>query len=262
MINLIRSIYTNRYYWKKYYSLKSLVTRDKICGFRNLHAGKTIFCIGTGPSLKSEENLMLLNDQIVIFTNASFKLTEEIKPFKSYWFVQDFHRLEELKHVNRKQFDASFKTFHNLQYTGTEHISKNDILLLPEMSFRQPDGEFYPKPLESQDHFQVNLEEQIALAGSSVIFSSIQLAAYMGAKKIVLLGVDMSYGTNVQESYFDGEEVKERFSWKLDYEQYSKKAFVRYNNILKARAITLINSTKNTREDVTLKLSIPEALKY
>ncbi len=240
--------------------IQMLHKKREIRRFRGLHQDDVIFCLGTGPSL-NQEMLQLLDDQIVICTNSAFKVLDRCMPKKAYWFVQDANRLRELQGVDRKVFAASFRSIHFLPAFETGMISKTDLFVKPTFAFRPTRrGILLPTIVDRGCQFSDDLSRNICLAGSSVIFSAIQLAAYMGASKIVLLGVDMHYTADAATSHFDGSDAGGRHHWVGPYETDLRPAFVEYNRLLHARGIDFINCTQGTREDVLRKASLKDVV--
>jgi hypothetical protein len=260
ILRRVYGLYKYRNNWQRLKRFRKMHDVKRIEAFKNLHAGKTIFCLGTGPSLLTE-NLSLLKDQIVIFTNSSYKAIDQIQPAKKYWFVQDQHRLKEFNEVDRNIFDASFRSFHNIYTTDFNTISPKDVFIMPEIVYRNSAYGKYPEAIEKGDHFSDDLAKMVCMSGHSVIFSAIQLAGYMGAKRIVLLGVDMSFGNTIQQSYFDQTSEQTRFFWPLNYEKHSKGAFISFKKAFDAKGVEFINCTHGTKEDVLDKMPLDQLVK-
>ena len=252
-------------FWISYLKLINKHHSWVIKKFKHIHKGKTIFCLGAGPSLL-KENLQLLNNQIVIFTNSSYKIIDQISPQKKYWIVQDKNRLKELNNVSRKIFDVSFRSMHDLEMLDIDTITREDVFIRPEFEFeftvrRLFQRIFVPKPIESGTNFSHDLSKFISISGSTVIFSAIQLAYYMGAVRIVLLGFDMNWGNDAQSSYFDRNSARDRQFSVPSYKESVKPALVVYKRLLEEQGVELINSTICTKEDVLKKMSLTESIK-
>lgn len=245
--------------WSNFIWIKKRFNSNKVKDFKNKHKNEIIFCIGAGPSL-NKENIQLLSNQTVIFTNSSYKLIDKVHIKNKYWFVQDQNRLRELQSVDRSIFDASFKSVHKLHELQKNTISRSDIFILPEIVYRWNKKILVPEIIEVGTKFSPELHHGINLAGNTVIFSAIQLAYYMGAKTIALLGVDMNYGSSSKDSYFDPTDNQNRYFWILPYEESTKPAFKSYKNFLESNAVQLINCTCETKEDVLNKMSLEQLL--
>lgn len=88
----------------------------------------------------------------------------------------------------------------------------------------------------------------------TVIFSAIQIAAYMGAARIGLLGVDMNYPPGEPHFYHRGPDQTSRpFG---NCEQWFRPVFLHYHRQLNAKGLRLFNCTCRTREDVLPRMSL------
>lgn len=235
--------------------------KSKIRSFKNKHLGQRIFCIGAGPSL-NKENLSLLNNEIVIFTNSSYKLLKHISPKFSYWLVQDNDRIRELIDVNETQFSSTFKSFHTLKDLEVKAY-QNSVILFPNIIIKKYKKIIpYPEVLLNQLSFSESLEDRIDLTGSSVIFSAIQLAYYLGASKIGLLGVDMNYSQDLKASYFDYNPSRVYFEpgTKEEYLVKRKPFFRFYKEFLIKKGVNCYNCSCETQEDELTKLSLESFL--
>lgn len=250
-------------------------SRSKIRQFRNIHANKTIICVGAGPSL-NKEDLFLLNNQIVIFTNSSYKIRQQICPAFSYWIAQDTYRMREMQDVRCKKygFSATFKSFHDINSLSLSSIHSDDIILLPRIAWERlfnPSNPilsfltplYFPKAICNLPKFSEKIDELIELTGSSVIFSAIQIAAYMGASRIGLLGVDMNYTTDLKSSYFDFDPNRVNFGPYMTgnyYNEVRRPIFIYFRQHLLNKGVSLINCTCSTSEDVLDKDSLSNFL--
>ena len=245
-------------HWYHYFQMLPKRNKKKILDFKNRHAGQKIFCLGAGPSLK-KENLSLLNNQVVIFTNSSYKLLNTVSPKTSYWLVQDTHRVKEFSDVDTSQFSATFKSFHTLNYLHP-NLYESCIVLWPEIILKQRKFIPYPEVVCNRLSFSENLDTTIDLTGSSVIFSAIQLAYYLGSDKIALLGVDMYHSSDLKSAYFDysPNRIYSEPATQEDYVSRRKPYFKFYRDFLSTKGIKLYNCTCETREDELDKLSLED----
>lgn len=228
---------------------------------RRRHKGETIFCVGLGPSLQYED-LSLLKGKIVIFLNNSYQLLDRIEPAYSYWLVQDENRLEELKDVDRRQFSQSFRTMHNLNRFRRNLLRKEDVFIKPEFIFRTSGKSLYPDAYESDKLFSNDLSKNICLAGHNVVFSALQIAKYMGATNAVLLGMDFSYGTNANDSYFlTGSSNNTAVSFKPNnFGDIARRALLHYKDVFETEGGQLINCSRTTKENITKKATLEDVI--
>ncbi len=184
--------------------------RSAVRSMEGRHAGGTIFCLGSGPSLNSED-LHRLNGQVVIFTNAAFLALKHCQPAAAYSYIQDTDAANRFDdELRQTKLQGMFRSFHMLSTLrlvrgGTAVTSRlfrlGDILIPPRLKFYRHKLIVFPEVAGHRYGFSDDLTDHICL-GPSVIFGAVQLAAYFKAKRIVLLGVDMNYGHSASSSYF------------------------------------------------------------
>ena len=161
------------------------IDRRIIKQFQNKHFKKTIFLIGAGPSLNNEK-IELLKDQIVISYNFSFQIFKNFRP-KYFYSVIHGARINVADNVNRSIFDASFRFpgAKDDELIKASAIDKNDIILPTVYKF------YLYKIKDGNAGFSNDISRNIKNCGGGTgLLSCVQIAKYMGANKIVLLGAD------------------------------------------------------------------------
>jgi hypothetical protein len=227
-----------------YAQVRARFKPHRIRSFRDQHKSDAIFCVGTGPSL-SQTDISLLNDRTVILVNGAFRLLDSVKPAHTYWFIQDHRRLYTYLNEDRRRFDASFRSFHEFRFpTIAPPLKRDDVVILPEVTWSRF---FWPIVQAPGPNFSSDLSQSIGMT-PTVIFSAIQLAAYMGAKVIILIGVDMNYTGEAAHFYQHPEEDGARLFG--TYERNYRPVFAEYDRLLNAESRRLINCTPGTKEDV------------
>ena len=131
-----------------------------IADFKNLHTGKRLFILASGPSLKTHD-LSLLKRKLVMGMNRSFL----IYPDAYYHCVMD-HRLFELYERELRAVRVLF----TLQ--------------------GRPWG--IPVELLGTESFSWDLQKGV-YSGYTISFVALQLAMYMGFKEIYFLGLDLCH---------------------------------------------------------------------
>jgi len=133
---------------------------SQISNYKDLHAGKNLFILASGTSLASHD-LSLLKNKMVMGLNRSIL----IYPAPYYQCVFD-HRLFDLFR------DALKKT--------------RQLFTLEDRPFGQS------IKLLGGDGFSWDMEEGI-YSGYTISYFALQLAVYMGFKKIFFLGLDLKH---------------------------------------------------------------------
>lgn len=133
---------------------------DHISDYKNLHFGKNLFILASGPSL-NDLDLSLLKNKIVMGLNRSVL----VYPAPYYQCVFDY-----------RLFDQYFDTLQSVRQLFTLEGRPLGLTL----------------KLLGGEGFSTNLEEGI-YSGYTISYFALQIAAYMGFKKIFFLGLDLKH---------------------------------------------------------------------
>lgn len=147
---------------------------------RNHHLGKRCFVLGNGPSLTTSD-MELLRNEVTFAANKIYLAFDQTSWRPTYYSVEDLlvakNCREEILAV-----DVTTKIFahHMLPYFGRQpnHIYAR---WLPPMDNKSPFREF-----------STDLTKGICW-GSTITYSMIQMAVFMGFREIYILGLDHSY---------------------------------------------------------------------
>ena len=157
-----------------------------IAKFRNLHNGKRCFIVATGPSLTvSDLNMLKDHNEICFSMNSIYHAFDQTEWRPDYYVMSDYRGFDEYKDlldtlsVKEKFLSDTSESFWNMPHANNvfryhqhyEYCSDR----LPKFS----------------DDFSIR-----SYIGTTVTYTCMQLAVYMGFKEIYLLGVDFSYGGN------------------------------------------------------------------
>ncbi|MFH0882963.1 MAG: 6-hydroxymethylpterin diphosphokinase MptE-like protein [bacterium] len=149
----------------------------KLAGFRDIHSDRArCFIIGNGPSL-NRLDLSLLEGEITFAANAIYLLYDRIKWRPTYYAVSDPLVMEDRhKDINALKDSIKFFTLERANFAKRD----NNTLFL---RVRAPQN--YPE-------FTKDISEVI-YGNHTVSFVHMQLAYYMGFRKIYLIGFDHDY---------------------------------------------------------------------
>lgn len=145
-----------------------------------------VFVIGNGPSLKKTD-LALLQDEITIGFNGIF-LHETFKPF--IHIVED-HLVAEDRSKEISKYDCPVKIYPS--YLGYCIPAQKNTIFINHLSRIS-----YPVDTD----FSASAEN-ITYTGGTVTYTGLQVAASLGFKEIILIGVDASYEVNNVERSTD-----------------------------------------------------------
>ncbi len=174
--------------------------KRSISELHNIKEGETAFCLGTAPHLEKLD-LEHLTNRITIGCNQLL-LDSDIYDYDFMCFV-DYDRLEPLL--------PSIHTIKEVPYLIFPNSFQSK--LKPYENIFEPDKTFYVETTRcfpnSSDFFSHNMEEQVFYPGT-VFAIQIQLAIYLGCKRIYLLGLDAHYDTEktVYKNAYDGTDIR------------------------------------------------------
>ena len=150
----------------------------KIRSLKNSCIGKRCFIVGSGPSLTMEQ-LEMIKYEDCFGANRIYKLFDKTSWRPKYYVIQD--KYDETKGVY-EHLDVEY--FFVSDFYWKEHGMKNPNAIC-----------FHINRALKQTH-DLPFSEDVARfvqAASTVTFSMIQLAVYMGYQEIYLIGMDHTY---------------------------------------------------------------------
>ena len=154
----------------------------KLIKFKNLHKGESCFIVGNGPSLQISDLEQIQKRGICSFgMNLSYHIYDKTFWRPSYHVICEYNILREYyDDIKRLRHDNLFiKNFYYMDETPY----LDDINYYPGYSMRN-----YYKDNKFSDDIT-----KVVYAGYSVTYDALQIAIYMGFKKIYLIGNDFSY---------------------------------------------------------------------
>ena len=154
--------------------------RDRLAALRDRHRGERLFILGNGPSLR-DVHLDRLAGRPCIGVNGLFLAFPDTAFRPTYYLVED-HLVAEDRAGALNALSAGITRLWpmNLAYCLDDG---------PEVVW----FDHRPRP-GFPDRFDVSLDALArTYAGGTVVFTALQLAVFLGAREIVLLGVDLAY---------------------------------------------------------------------
>lgn len=148
--------------------------------YKNIYKGRRIFLIGNGPSMTIEDLETLHdNNEICFAFNKIYRIFEKTKWRPDYIGMTD---MDVIRQVENEIMQYNIPLFvgdrYNEMLKYNEKFEDYYIHLIDEPS--------YP----NEPHFSEDIVKGVYIGLTSVYDLGIQIAAYMGAKEIYLLGVD------------------------------------------------------------------------
>lgn len=152
---------------------------------KNIHAGEKCVIVGNGPSLCAADLDVLEQKNIISFAfNRIFYIFSQTEWRPTYYISQDEKMLSgcadnvELISAKIKFIPAEIKWYYGIDIKGIQmfHIDNREV-----------DG--FP-------YFSEDIAKKI-FNSKTVVYTAIQIAAYMGIREIYLIGVDHHFHTSV-----------------------------------------------------------------
>ena len=255
---------------------------DKLVQLKNKHRGSRIFCLGNGPSIK-QTNLSLLKNEVVISTNHVNKVFANYGFFPQYTCITDRNRILELRgdaSLNHSTvivsdhmalspdptfFSQKEKECYIFLQQRVKSIYRPFIALLPLVA-KAYHKYLYLKKIEKlpteldlkeylvREFFADKNQLSFDLAkgsnlGTTVVFTAIQVAAYMGASEIYILGVDADYSKEKYCFDIDDSKFYTAPAFMNDPLGFMNPFFEMFDRDLNSRNIKLFNATLGGRLD-------------
>lgn len=231
----------------------------KIKTLKDLHTGESCFIIGTGPSLRIEDLKLIKEQGIVTFApNRIYEITEKYDWNPTYYICQDHNLI--------KTFGDRIKKIKSqLSFIPVEYV--NDFQEEKFRFFVLRERDFYPH----DSSFSFDTSHYID-QGYTVTYGAIQLAIYMGFKKIYLIGIDHNYSiirdsngrpvrkTNVKSDYSEGmtQYINES---NLPRIEESTIAYETAEKISKKLGVKIYNATRGGKLEAFERIDLNKLLK-
>lgn len=259
--------------------MKTLFARNE--KFYNIHKGKRCFILATGPSI-NKQDLRPLRNEICIAVSA-FYVHKEIKTIRPLYHVEAPSHPPfgiEVAHTSfegyRKNYsDETIYFLGHSQYVFSyfnylkqnPHIKKDNFYFL---------NYCYPIILNENNYNRQSLWDICSplFAVRTVIYSAIQIAAYMGFKEIYLLGCDHDYLMDLnritdhhfykdEESGISDAEHLSAFNtewWFCQY-YYRWKEYRLMNDYLTSNGCRIFNATNGGMLDVFPRVNFDDVIR-
>jgi Glycosyl transferase family 2 len=158
-----------------------------IDALRDRHRGETVVVIGNGPSL-NKTDLGLLEGVPTFGVNGIFLARDRLPGPITYYVVEDTSVFRE-NLAAIKAVDATWKLFPTIYRSSFADDEIDDHTLFFRMN-----GGFYGRGTGTTCHPRFSTDaKQRLYCGQSVTIINLQLAYWMGFRRVVLIGMDFSY---------------------------------------------------------------------
>lgn len=219
---------------ENYYDLdkQDLYFNPRIAKLKNLHEGESCFIVATGPSLKVKDlDTLYENQAVCISMNGIFKVFNQTRWRPEYYVLSDLTGGYIWKEIIR-DLDVKGKFIADVAWNFTEdEISDN---MYKWHFIRQWEEGVLP---DFSDDFS-----RRAYMGYTVVYDgALQLAAYMGFRKIYLLGTDCCQYDDPQKQHFISNYSSEVSYLRIDKMMLAYQSAKRYAEL---HGIEIYNATR------------------
>ena len=211
-----------------------------------VHSGQDIFILGNGPSL-AKVNFERLAGNITLASNKIFLAFDKTNWRPTYYTVEDDLVLKQNRDqiigVDAEKIMPSSSLFYFGKISGAKYFKYKQQHHYPDRpNFFRSDTFYW---------------------GSTVVYTQIQLARYMGAKRIILLGVDFSFDvpksassstkeiiSEGERNHFHADYRKPGEKWNIPNLQNQILAFEAARSACEEHGVQIYNATSGSKLDV------------
>lgn len=191
------------YYWIQFNAFRRSIPKNvQLENNKSLYSMKgndreECFIIGNGPSL-TVDDLSRIKNKISFASNGIYKVFDLSDWRPTYYFIQDSIAVEQVFQNHQDIIDDVEAMFISMNFYNDfpDKIKNSDKTRILYIRFKPPKNGLYC--------FSDDVTKEV-FEGLSVTYSMLQMALYMGFKRIYLLGVDHSFNLEIDR---DGKIIK------------------------------------------------------
>lgn len=187
---------------------------------KNKYAGKRCFIVATGPSMKLKFLNNLQNEYTFSMNNIT-KYFDKTKWRPTFYVIQDLEALEE--NIKTIEKEKNLKILINYKFHKKIKKNKNKILFphYNGLHSSRMDKKFITNKFSKDASIEV-------FDGYTVTYSIMQIAYYLGFKKVYLIGVDNNFkNPNVNDLNFF-RNINNKKDYLEDYKTWDKRMLIAY----------------------------------
>lgn len=237
----VKNIYDCSDVIKEYYN-------PQIERLKDTHKDKTCFIVATGPSLNIGDLDILEKNKSLSFGVNKIGYAYDRTKWRPTFFVGEDKALLESEYFSNirpeKQSEYAFLADTSENFWQEEHnVNVLKYHLCDEWAFGR-----YPK-------FSEDLSRK-SYVGGTIVYTCIQLAVYLGFRKIYLLGVDFTGAGEHGSKYNHFYSEKELTS--VSYTDQVKFAYEKANSYAEQHGIKIYNATRGGRLEIFERVNFDE----
>jgi hypothetical protein len=269
MLNKTIQKLSREFYWKPRYRIAErlyrytgidILTFRRLKELRGLHKGRRVIVMGNGPSL-AKIDFETLRNEITFASNKIFLAFDNTSWRPTYFSAED--DLVIIQNIQRLGSKVDPACTVVMPYVCKVY-KKN---LYADVYF----GYSFRKIFDRRQHFGTDAFDEL-YNGFSIVYTQIQLAIFMGATEIAMIGVDFSFSTDKEEKrngeFIGGGEMnhflpnyrKVGERWNLPHLERQKISFALAEERSRALGVKIYNCTEGSKLEVFEKMPLAEFL--
>ncbi len=219
---------------------------------KDRHLSERVFIIGNGPSLRMEDLDMLVHE--TSFACNKIYLAFESTAWRPTYYTVEDHLVAQQSREEIERLDGVVKFFpHTLVLHGLHFSNALEYPFIWKDVYPEAPG--FSSDADAGLHW-----------GSTVVYTMMQMACYMGAKEIYLLGVDFSFSIpescaessgkfkvyicEGERNHFHPDYRKAGEQWHQPNLDYQKVSFLAARKFAEENGIGIYNATRGGNLDV------------
>ncbi len=220
----------------------------KLINWKNVHEGESCFLIGNGPSLTMEDLERIHSSKIASFgMNLAYKVYDNTLWRPAYYIFSEYNMMRQYyDEIGMLRRDNLFvKNFYYMDET-------------PMLS----DTNYYPGCAErcylEKQRFSDDITKAV-YGGYTVMYDALQIAIYMGYKKIYLIGADFSYlddPATKGNHFYDDKTVDKRAVAGKPHIYISLAAMQKAEEYAREHGIDIYNATRGGKLEVFRRIDL------
>ncbi len=227
-------------------------TKKEFEALNNKHKGETCFIVANGPSLRIEDLEVIRQKKVpTLGMNRIYKLYDKTTWRPTYYLTQDPHL------IRRTYKEAISATKDSVVFQRSTGESRFDF---PSAVFYEVD---YARSWKNQKPIFSDCSNCIVEDGTTVTYSVLQIAVYMGFKTIYLIGCDCNYSPDnsiTRESYPDPRMYDEKAVGCPPDIAYQFMAYKVARDECEKKGVKVYNATRGGKLEIFDRVDLDEVL--
>lgn len=232
---------------------------NEIKKFKNKYIGKRCFIVATGPSLEIDD-LEKIRNEYSFSMNSIVLLFEDTIWRPNFYGIQDNGAYKNLEsEIKKSNFEYIFCGIHNPFILGMTPTLKEKSIKYPIYYGNIGIADMFKDKNLLRYKFS-NDCSHIVYNGTTITYSLLQIAIYMGFKEVYLLGVDCHYESGKENYIKDyNSAVKENnFEENIWLNSKMREAYIIAKQYAEKNGIKIYNASSKSKLDVFERKNIKE----